>query len=191
VLLAGGVLAGCTRTAAAPPSLPDGQVLVAPGVVLTLPPPAALAPPAEAAQLIAAHYQDRSFVFETRLSLTRERLLVVGTDMMGRRAMTIEWTGTRLTAEAAPWVPANLPPRNVVADITLLHAPDAALHAGLAPSVSVETPQPGTRVIALGDQPMIRIERTDHGASPWAGHWIYRNLAWGYSLDIQSVESPS
>jgi hypothetical protein len=121
--------------------------------------------------------------------VTPARLLVVGTDMLGRRAMTIEWTGDDLTADAAPWVPGELRARNVIADIMLLHWPERAVRAGLAADIALRDVAPGHRVIAVGGRDMIRIDRQDGAAGSWSGRWTYRNLGWGYELDIQSVEA--
>jgi hypothetical protein len=182
-------LAGCAPLRTAPPGLPPAQVTVAPGIAFALPPPAALGRAVEAQQLITARYRNETFVFETRISVTPARLLVVGTDMLGRRAMTIEWTGADLTADAAPWVPAELRARNVVADIMLLHWPERAVRAGLASDVAVRDVAPGHSVIGVGGQDMIRIDRQDGAPGSWSGRWTYRNRGWGYELDIQSVEA--
>jgi Protein of unknown function (DUF3261) len=189
MVAAGLGLAGCTLVGPAPPDLPDGRVTVAPGLVFSLPPPSALERNAEALQLVTAHYRHDVFVFETRISVTPTRLLAVGTDMLGRRAMTIEWTGSDLHVEAEPWVPPELRARNVVADIMLLHWPVSAVRAGLSPAGVVRETSPGHRVIAVDGRDMIRIDRIAGTPGSWSGRWTYRNLAWGYDLDIQSTEA--
>jgi hypothetical protein len=184
-IAAGLGLAGCAVTAPVPPA---GQVTVAPGIVFTLPPPAALQRSVEAEQLVTAHYHNETFVFETRISVTPVRLLVAGTDMLGRRAMTIAWNGTDLKVETAPGVPPELRARNVIADIMLLHGPLQAVRAGLASGVSVRDAGADSRVIAVDGQDMIRIDRTAGASGGWSGRWRYRNIGWGYELDIQSTE---
>jgi hypothetical protein len=106
-------------------------VTVAPGVVFSLPGPATLGRSVEARQLVTVHHGDETFVFETSISVMPARLLVVGTDTLGRRAMTIEWTGDELKVDTAPWVPPELRARNVLADIMLVHWPEDAVRAGL------------------------------------------------------------
>ena len=211
---AGLVLAGCARVGAGPagspnapvptaqmPSapvstalalgapMPDTQVTVAPGVVFALPPPATLGRSVEAQQLITARYRNDTFSFEASISATPARLLVVGTDSLGRRAMTIEWTGNDLKVKSAPWVPVELRALNIVADIMLLHWPQAAVRAGLAPDDAVREVGPGHRVIAVNGRDMISIDREDGASGSWSGRWHYRNLGWGYDLDIQSAEA--
>ena len=163
--------------------------MVAPGVMLALPSPAALGRPVDAQQLVTAHYRDGTFVFETRISVTPSRMLVVGTDMLGRRAMTITWDGAMMQVQAAPWVPSELRPQNVLADIILMHWPIKALRAALNPGVAIETLQPTQRVVTLAGHGMIRMQRLSGVPAAWSGQWYYQNLAWGYALDIQSVEA--
>jgi hypothetical protein len=192
-------LAGCAAVALAPPAptnaqmpnaqVPSGLVMVAPGVSFVLPPPATLGRSVEAQQLVTAHYRNETFAFEASISVTSARLLLVGTDMLGRRAMTIEWTGNDLKVEAAPWVPAELRARNIIADIMLARWPQDAVRAGLVPAGALREGDPGHRLIAVDGRDMIRIDREDGAAGSWSGRWAYRNLAWGYDLDIQSVEA--
>ncbi len=189
IVSAGLGLVGCTPAGAPTSGLPNGQVTVAPGIVFSLPPPATLGRSVEADQLVTARYRNETFVFESRISVTPERLLVVGTDMLGRRAMTIEWNGDDLQADAAPWVPPELRARNVIADIMLLHWPENAVRAGLSPDATMRVAGPGRRVFAAEGRNMISSDRTDGGPESWSGRWTYRNLAWGYQLDIQSIEA--
>ena len=186
VIAAGLGLAGCAVVGPAAPDLPKGQVVVAPGIAFSLPLPATLGRSVEASQLVTAHYRQDTYVFETSISVTPARLLVVGTDMLGRRAMTIEWTGTDLKTEAAPWVPPELRARNVIADIMLLHWPESAVRAGLAQGATIRETDPAHRVIAVDGHDMIRIDRTAGTPGSWSGRWTYRNTGWGYDLDIQS-----
>jgi hypothetical protein len=178
-------LAGCVPI----DRLPPGQVRVAPGVVFSLPSPAALGRSVAAQQLVIAHYRNETFAFQTSIRVTPTRLLVVGTDMLGRRAMTIEWTGDDLTADSSPWVPADLRAANVMADIMLLHWPADAVRAGLVPDVIVRTTAPAHRVVAMAGHDLIDMDRTAGASGSWSGRWTYRNLAWGYELVIQSVEA--
>ena len=186
-------LAGCAFVGPTAPDVPKGQVpkgqvTVAPGIAFSLPSPAALGRSVEASQLVTAHYRRDTFVFETRISVTQARLLAVGTDMLGRRAMTIQWTGTDLRVEAAPWVPRELRARNVIADIMLVHWPEQAVRAGLTPGATLRETDPAHRVIAVAGHDMIRIDRTAGAPGSWSGRWTYRNTGWGYDLDIQSTE---
>ena len=181
-------LVGCVSGDRAVEVQPRRQVLVAPGVVLTLPPPYSLDQPVEALQLITAHYNRETWAFETRISITKQRLLAVGTDLLGRRAMSIEWTGADLQVETAPWIPAALPPRNVLADIMLIHWPLDTLSTSISPPGALRQVAPGHRVVSVDGHDLISVDQVSGAPGDWAGHWKYRNLAWDYDLDIQSVE---
>ena len=180
-------LAGCTPAGPASAG-PPGQVTLAPGLAFTLPPPAALGRTIEAEQLITGQHGGESFAFQTRISATQARLLVAGFDTLGRRALTIAWTGTALTVEAAPWVPAELRPGNVVADIVLLHWPADAIRAGLSAGATLRE-DGAVRVVALAGRELVRIERMEGAGESWSGHWHDRNAGWHYALDIRSVEA--
>ena len=169
--------------------VPNAQVIVAPGIIFALPPPATLGRSVEVQQLVTARYRNDTFAFEASISVTPARLLLVGTDMLGRRAMTIEWSGNELKVEAAPWVPAELRARNVIADIMLARWPENAVRAGLATPATVRQVDPGHRVIAVDGRDMIRIDREDGAPGSWSGRFLFRNLAWDYELDIQSAEA--
>jgi hypothetical protein len=181
--------AGCALVGPDPSELSGRQVAVAPGLVFSLPGPVDLGRSVEATQLITARYQQQKFVFETRISITPARLLLAGTDMLGRRAMTIEWNGGALKVEAANWVPPELRARNVIADIMLLHWPAGAVRGGLPAGATLREPVPEHRVIAVAGRDVIRADRTAGTPGSWNGRWIYHNDAWGYDLDIQSHET--
>jgi len=181
--------AGCALVGPDPSVLSGKQVAVGPGVTFSLPAPAALGRSVEATQLITARYQQQKFVFQTNISITPARLLLAGTDMLGRRAMTIEWNGDVLKVETANWVPPELRARNVVADIMLLHWPTEAVRGGLSAGAAMREPAPGHRAIVVDGHDVIRAERTAGIPGSWNARWTYRNVAWGYDLDIQSHET--
>ena len=189
VMTMGLAVAGCSNPAVPISGAQHGHVMVAPGTTLSLPSPATLQRPVEAQQLIVAHYAGRTFAFQTVISVTPSRVLVVGTDMMGRRALTIPWPGAAMTIEAAAWVPSEMRPANMIADIMLLHWPLAVLRTRLTPpAAELLVPHPRQRVVMLDGRPMIRAYHVAGAPGSWSGRWTYRNLGWGYKLDIQSVE---
>ena len=106
----------------------------APGRDLALPIPADLGRSVEAAQMLSAKYDGQTFAFEGRISITPERLVLVGVDGMGRRAMTATWDGRSLAIESAPWLPPNVRPGSMLADIVVLYWPEAAVRKALAPA---------------------------------------------------------
>jgi hypothetical protein len=153
-------------------------VTVAPGITLALPMPAELGQGVEAVQLVTARRGGESFVFECRLSVDSQRLLLVGSDSMGRRAMTVRWGQDGITVEQAEWLPSSVRPENILADIILLHWPEESVRRGLAGATLTQTPQ-GRRIgeaIAISWQ-----------ADPWNGLSRLVNTAWGYEIEVRSV----
>lgn len=172
------VLAAC----ASPPPPALDQVPLAPGVTLALPAPAELGRNMDAAQLVTARHGDDIFVFEGRLSVTADSLTLVGTDPMGRRAMTLRWNGATLEVERAPWLPDSVHPQNILADIVLLYWPEASLRRHLS---GAEIMQDGQgRHIRRHDADVIAIR---YQGEPWSGVAQLSNLAWKYDIEVRST----
>jgi hypothetical protein len=159
-------------------------VAVAPGLELALPGPAELGRSVEAAQMVTARHGGDVFTFEGRLSASPAGLLLVGTDSMGRRALTIEWDGRTLTVERAAWLPDSVRPENVLADIMLLYWPEAALRQGLAGSgASLAAGHNGRSVRKDGAE----VITVSYDGDPWTGLAHLRNLAWDYDIEVRSA----
>lgn len=162
-------------------------VHVAPDLTLALPAPASLGRSIEADQLVVAHYAERTVTFEARISASPTRVDIVCVDPLGRTSLSIHWTATGIASDKAPWVPDDLHPDNILADIVMLYWPEAVVSRALAAS--------GGTVIAAADVRSIQSRGAEvmhaefqplAGGDPWNGSAHYRNLPWGYTLDIQS-----
>lgn len=180
------LLASCATHSAGPVA---DKVQVAPTLTLIMPQPGDLGRSFEVSQLVTAHYGDQTYVFEGHLSARPDRFLMIGLDTTGRRALTITWTDFGITYEAAPWVPAKLRPENILADMVLLYFPDAVIGKALAASGGTVTTSVSRRVIGVDGKATITADyQPTVPGDPWSGHQHYRNLAWGYELDIQTAE---
>jgi len=167
-------LAACT----APPPPEPGRVTIAPGITLSLPTPAALGRSVDAVQMVTARHQGETHVFEGRLSVGPDRLLLVGTDSLGRRAMTVTWSQGRITVERADWLPDSLRPENILADIVVLYWPEAAVRPALTGADLTE--REGERMIG-------EVIAVSWRGDPWTGTARLRNRAWDYELEVRSV----
>lgn len=152
------LLSACTT-----PPAPPGSVMVAPGVLFALPAPAALGREVEAVQLVSARHGADTFTFEGHLSVTRERVLLAGTDGFGQRLMDITWDGKTVSAHKASFLPEALHPENILADVMLIYWPPAAIQADLGDKVAIERDR-----------------------DPWNGHAHLTNRAWDYEIDVSS-----
>jgi hypothetical protein len=172
-----------------PAARPAASVRVAPELALTLPQPGDLGRNVEASQLLTARYGDQAYVFEGRLSATSDRFLMVGLDPMGRELLRINWTRTGVEYSAAPWLPADLRVENILADIVLLYWPEETVRRILVPAGGTLVSTFHRRQVLIGDKEVMQADfQPVGGENPWSGRVHYRNLAWGYELDIQSSE---
>jgi hypothetical protein len=161
--------------------------LIAPGQRLTLPRPADLGRKILARQLITASGYGQTFVLEVNLNATPERVMLVGLDSMGRRAMTITWNDRAVTTQTAPWVPEALRPGSMLADIVVIYWPEDAVRQALPPGGEVIQEADG-RTIRINGNDVLHV---DYGWAPgarWNGTLHYTNFAWGYQIEVQSSE---
>lgn len=171
--------AGC----ADPP--PPGFATIAPGLGFAVPPPWVLGLTVSLAQSVRAEVGGMSLAFEAQLDLTPEALRLAALDGFGRRLLTLEWTREGLMAETAPELPAAARPANMLADLALAFWPEAALRPALAEGGALLEASATRRVVVLRGLEVVSIEyRPEAG---WQARALYRNDAFGYSLDIQSI----
>lgn len=164
--------------ACAPVQQAPEPITVAPGVTLTLPSPADLGRRVEAVQLVSARRDGDVQLFEVRLSADRDRVLLVGTDTVGRRVMSIEWRDQGVVAERAAGVPGSLRPENVLADIVMLYWPEQAVRRAVLGAAL--TQDGGGRTIG-------EVIRVSWDGDPWSGRARLANASFGYELDIRST----
>lgn len=186
--------AGCTTDTMTPlaylaePGVERQVAQFAPGRDLALPVPADLGRPVEAEQMLTATYDGQTFAFEGRISITPERLVMVGVDGMGRRAMTATWDGRSLAIESAPWLPPNVRPGSMLADIVVLYWPEAAVRKALAPAGCKLLASEKSRKVRCGNDTVLTAKYDWPAGAKWNGALRYSNLAWGYEIDAQSKE---
>jgi YD repeat-containing protein len=180
-----GMLAGCASDEMPSETLP----MIAPGHLLTLPMPGDLGRSVEAAQLITVHQEGKTYVFEGHISVTPEKFLLVGVDGTGRRALTLTWDRSgKVTAETAPWMPNAIPPGPMLADIVVLYWPEAIVRRALKESGATLTVGNGSRTVTADGAQILRAEYQEGAGPAWSGKLRYRNDAWGYDIEVQSVE---
>jgi hypothetical protein len=181
------LLSGC----AAPAEMRDRDhaTLFAPTRSLVLPQPADLGRNVQAMQLITVQRDGDTYVFEGQISITPERFLLVGTDAMGRRAMTVTWTDTGVTTETAPWMPSALRPDSMLADIVMLYWPEDVVRRAIAPAGAELVTDAMSRSVRIDGRDVLHAEYDGAGASPWTGSLHYANHGWGYEITVRSVEA--
>jgi hypothetical protein len=185
---------GCTADAIPmighlPKAAAEPQVAqFAPGRDLALPLPTDFGRTVEAAQMLSAKFDGQTFALEGRISITPERLALVGVDGMGRRAMTATWDGRSLAMEAAPWLPSSVRPGSMLADIVVLYWPEAAVRKALAPAGCKLLATAKSREVRCGNDTVLTATYDWPAGAKWNGTLHYSNLAWGYEIEAQSKE---
>ena len=169
-------LAACST----PPAINSQAVPVAPGVNFSLLSPADLGRPIDAVQLVTAHHGSDTFVIEGRLSVTPDQILMVGTDPLGNRIMSVRWSNHILTVDKASWVPDILHPENILADVMMTYWPEASVRHGLSGASLEATPE---RHIQTNGKDVVVIS---YDGDPWSGTTHLKNLAWDYQIDVKS-----
>ena len=180
------VLAGCSST---PVDDAANMPYFAPDRLLALPAPGDLGRSVEMSQMITVRHDGEVFAFEGHISISPERFLLVGVDGIGRRVMSVTWNKNgRITAERADWLPPAVRPGPMLADIVLLYWPAAVLRQALKSAGAVVKDTPGRRRITIDDVDILTVDYLAGGDQATGGRLHYRNTAWGYEIDVQSVE---
>ena len=172
----------------APVTAEPNALLIGPGQRLNLPRPADLGRRIVTTQLITLRGYGQTVVLEVNLSITSERVTLVGLDGMGRRAVTITWTGQNVSAETAPWVPETLRPGSMLADIILIYWPETAVRKAL-PDGGELLQEARSRTIRVNGKDVLRVDYGWAAGARWNGTLRYSNLAWDYEVEVQSSET--
>ena len=182
-------LTGCTHLSAGQSgSAADTAVILAPDLRLDLPQPAAMGRSIEAVQMVSAHRDGKTMVFEAHLSITPERVLLVGVDPTGQRLMTVTWRGTAITVEKSPFLPKEVQPGAMLADLVVLYWPEAVVRQALAASGATLATDAAGRQVFLHGKPIVEATYQKGSSDPWVGGLHYRNLAWGYDIDVETLQ---
>jgi hypothetical protein len=181
------LLSACAAPAEMQPS--DSATLFAPNRSLALPRLADLGRNVQAMQLITVQRDSDTYVFEGQISITPERFLLVGTDPMGRRAMTVTWTDGGMTTETAPWMPSALRPDSMLADIVMLYWPEDVVRRAIAPAGADLVADARSRTVRIDGRDVLHVDYDATGTGPWTGTLHYANRGWGYEITVQSVEA--
>lgn len=162
------------------------EAQIAPNIKFELPSPQELGYSVDAEQLVTARYRDDTQLFEAHLTVSPQRVLVIGFDPFGRRVFTATLTDGTTTFEATPALPSGLQAGNILADVAIVYWPDGAIRRGLPNSAEVRT-EDDSRSILVGGREIIRVDYDTPPERGWPKLARYRNEAFGYALDLQST----
>lgn len=180
------ILCGCASTPGSNTTLPDNVANLAPGLTCAIPPPSAAGGNINAAQTIIVHFRDQTFSLETQIQITPQRLDLVALDNMGRRAMTVSLQGDHIDYTRAPWFPVTVRPADILEDIAIVQWPVDAVASSLSACGAAITATANGRDVTAGKRDLIAV--TYEKGEGWNRAAHLRNIAFGFNIDIQSVE---
>ena len=174
------VVAGCASS-----PVGGSEATIAPDLRFAVPTPRELGCSIAAEQLVTARYRDEVVVFQAHLTVSPQRLSLIGFDSFGRRAFTITSADGSASFEAEPGLPQGLRLANILADLAIVYWPADAVERGLPRSVEVRE-EGNERSIFAGGHEVIRVDYDAPPGCGWPELAHYRNEAFGYALDLHS-----
>lgn len=162
-------------------------VRIAPDLLFALPPLPPDMKNVEAAQIVFGEAGSKSVQFQSLIRISSSEVTVIMLDPLGRRGMEIHWRADGVTYDAEPWVPDEVRPRNILADIVVAHWPAHDVRAGLTGTKARFEKNAQSRVISYEDREVMRIQYGPMFVDPWKGSLTIRNWALGYTLKIQTT----
>jgi hypothetical protein len=182
------LLVACATT---PPNHSSTSTDPSPAAAPSIPAPPSFAPPdalspRSASQVIHAAYGSRVATLSTVVQIDSTGLKVVGVTATGLRLFSASYDGKQVSATRSPFVPKEVSPERVLADMQLALWPLASLQSAYADSgQTVSEPHPGVRRVVRGDRLIAEV----HYASddPWSGRLWFVNFEFGYSLTIDTA----
>jgi len=143
-----------------------------------------------ASQVIHAVYGARAMTLSTAIQLDAGTLKVVGLTATGQRLFTASWNGTTVSAQKSAFVPDNVDPERVLADVQLALWPLPAVQAAFGQAgLEVTEPFAGVRRLRRGDALVAEVHYA--GADPWNGRLWFVNFQYDYSLTIDTTVAPN
>lgn len=148
-------------------------------------PPSALSP-RSASQVVHAAYGKRTATLRTAIQIDAAALKVVGVTATGMRIFTASFDGKQVSSERGPFVPKEVSPERVLADMQLALWPLASLQEAYADSGrSVSEPHAGVRRVLRGDRLVAEVHYVTD--DPWNGRLWFVSFEFGYSLTIDTT----
>lgn len=181
------LLAITLSACATAPKPSKSHVLIAPDIYLDLPAVNSYGASVEAAQMIKANYKHRIMALQSQVSITPQRVILVGLDPMGQTLMRITWTASGITTEKAGLLPPLFQAEHVLADFVLLNWPEEIVRQSLRGKNIEFIATPNARILKQNDQEILRADfNRSSDNHPLSGNIRYKHLIWKYQLDIQS-----
>ena len=151
--------------------------------------PADLGRSIEAIQLVGVRRGEDALFFEIRISVTRERLVLVALDSLGQRLMTIRWSADGVATEKSSNLPSVVTPERLLLDLVAILWPQEAVERALARAGASLLVQGRTRTISIRGRDVLRAQLGWEQGAAWVGDLSYLNVSRGYTVDVRSREA--
>jgi hypothetical protein len=109
-------------------------------------------------------------------------------DPIGRRALTLNWDGTRLVVEKAPFLPDSLRVEWLMADMIAIYWPTHVVQRALMTTGAKVEDRGHRRIISVDGTELLTAEYAWTGKSGLVGTMKYTNASWGYTVSVKSLE---
>ena len=143
----------------------------------------------EAIQLVGVRRGESVLFFEIRLSVTRDRLILVALDSLGQRIMTVRWTDQGVVSEKAPTLPPVVSPERLLLDLVAILWPAPAVEQALARTGATLVVQGRARMSRMRGRDVLRAQLGWEQGAAWVGELSYLNVSRGYTVDVRSKEA--
>jgi hypothetical protein len=180
-------LYGCvTAPPNSSPPASDNQAALAPQILCTIPPVGAVSGTISVAQTVVAHFHGQTFSFDAQIQATKEEFDLVALDALGRRAMSVKWHDGRMESTRADWLPIQVRPADILADMAIVYWPVDVVSPALAACGAKLTTTASGRAVTAGGRNLITV--TYERGEGWNRAAHLTNRAFGFDIDIQSAE---
>jgi hypothetical protein len=180
-------LGGCVTTAPnSGTSVSDDLAVLAPHLTCAIPPPGAAGATVNVTQNIVARFRGQTFSFDAQIQATPEEFDLVALDTLGRRAMSVKWRGGHMDFTRAQWLPIEVRPADILADIAIVYWPTEIVAPALTACGATLTAAANGRIVSVHNRDVIAV--TYARGEGWNRAAHVSNKAFDFDIDIQSVE---
>jgi hypothetical protein len=163
----------------------DDQAVLAPRLACALPPPSAADGDVNVAQSIVAHFRGQTFSFEAQIQATPTEFDLVALDNLGRRAMSVKWKDGHMDFTRASWLPVDVRPADILADVAIVYWPTDVIAPALAACGAVLKDTAGGRKVVFQNRSVVTVAY-ERGEG-WNRTAHLKNAIFGFTIDIQSA----
>lgn len=143
----------------------------------------------EAVQLVSVRRGQDALFFEIRVSVSRDRLMLVALDSLGQRIMTIRWSAEGVVSQKAPTLPPVVSPERLLLDLVAILWPQQAVERALARTGATLVVRGRIRTVNMRGRDVLRAQLGWEQGAAWAGELSYLNVSRGYTVDVRSKEA--